>query len=241
MNSVILCEGKTDAILLSYYLEKVCDWKYNAHAPSKINIVVDKENQMVNWYKKGNDNLLIFAVGGKDGFEEAYNRSIRHILLNYDVTNGFAKLIVIRDKDDETTEQALSSVNSSTGFSFENYNWTDSTYKNNFDMEDTIELLSLIIPNEKQGALENVLLDAISEKEYEKNIVEQSSRFVDSFGSTADKYIKSNRLKLKAKLSTTLSILSPDHVFTTINEFLISVDWERYEIIEDTFGLLKKI
>lgn len=28
MNRVLLCEGVTDAILLSYYLEKVPGWKY---------------------------------------------------------------------------------------------------------------------------------------------------------------------------------------------------------------------
>lgn len=27
MNSLILCEGKTDCILLQYYLEKVHSWK----------------------------------------------------------------------------------------------------------------------------------------------------------------------------------------------------------------------
>ena len=29
MKSIIFCEGKTDAILLSYYLEKVADWKFS--------------------------------------------------------------------------------------------------------------------------------------------------------------------------------------------------------------------
>lgn len=28
MKSIILCEGKTDAILISYYLEKTQNWKF---------------------------------------------------------------------------------------------------------------------------------------------------------------------------------------------------------------------
>lgn len=28
MNKLILCEGETDVILLSYYLGKVCSWEF---------------------------------------------------------------------------------------------------------------------------------------------------------------------------------------------------------------------
>ena len=38
MNKVILCEGETDAILLSYYLGKVAGWKYNRKGPENLNI-----------------------------------------------------------------------------------------------------------------------------------------------------------------------------------------------------------
>lgn len=38
MNKLILCEGKTDAILLSYYLEKVAGWKYTTKSPSGLNL-----------------------------------------------------------------------------------------------------------------------------------------------------------------------------------------------------------
>ena len=38
MNSLILCEGNTDAILLSYYLNKVYGWEYCRKAPSHLDI-----------------------------------------------------------------------------------------------------------------------------------------------------------------------------------------------------------
>jgi hypothetical protein len=44
MNSIILCEGKTDAILLGYYLMRVCGY---AHIEEKINekiTVIMKQN-----------------------------------------------------------------------------------------------------------------------------------------------------------------------------------------------------
>ncbi|MBQ2986562.1 MAG: hypothetical protein IJE23_03670 [Tyzzerella sp.] len=68
MNKLILCEGETDAILLSYYLGKIAGWKYCEKAPKNIDIKKHNDNESVNWYKKGKDYLLICGVGGKDNF-----------------------------------------------------------------------------------------------------------------------------------------------------------------------------
>lgn len=81
MNKLILCEGETDAILLSYYLEKVAGWKYSKKRP--IDIVKKQENESVNWYKKDKDYLLICAVGGKDNFGRFFmqNRDLARLFL----------------------------------------------------------------------------------------------------------------------------------------------------------------
>ena len=59
MNKLILCEGKTDAILLSYYLEKVAGWKYTTKSPSGLKFKISNENESMNWYRKDQDYLLI--------------------------------------------------------------------------------------------------------------------------------------------------------------------------------------
>ena len=66
MNKIILCEGATDAILLSYYLEKVAGWKFCKKPPKDIAIKEDTFEQSVNWYEKESDRLLICGAGGKD-------------------------------------------------------------------------------------------------------------------------------------------------------------------------------
>ena len=68
MNSLILCEGKTDAVLLSYYLEKTCGWMHRK-ALKSLDIKADeRKNESAYWYSKGEENLLICGVGGKDNF-----------------------------------------------------------------------------------------------------------------------------------------------------------------------------
>ena len=46
MNTIILCEGKTDAILIGYYIDKLCGF---AHTNEKVNreitIAINKSNE----------------------------------------------------------------------------------------------------------------------------------------------------------------------------------------------------
>ena len=55
MNKLILCEGKTDAILLSYYLGKTAGWKFVKKGPSGLAIQQTNDNESINWYKKDDD------------------------------------------------------------------------------------------------------------------------------------------------------------------------------------------
>ena len=76
MNKVILCEGQTDAILLSYYLAKVSGWRFCKKPPKNVDIKEDTFDQSINWYEKGNDHLLICGVGGKDKISSFFHAKI---------------------------------------------------------------------------------------------------------------------------------------------------------------------
>ena len=80
MNNILLCEGATDAILLSYYLEAVFGWRYCT--PDKSINISEDYNETVNWYKKGNDKLVICSVGGKDRFGNFFSEKVLHFLQN---------------------------------------------------------------------------------------------------------------------------------------------------------------
>lgn len=65
MNKLILCEGATDAILLSYYLGKMAGWRFCRKPPKNLMIKENGIEESVNWYEKGDDRLLICGTGGK--------------------------------------------------------------------------------------------------------------------------------------------------------------------------------
>ena len=98
-----------------------------------------------------------------------------------------------------------------------------------------------VIPVDSQGALENVLIDSISEIENNSIVVNKTCDFVDNIRNDAKKYLTSDRLVLKAKLGTLLAIISPQKVFTIIDELIKTVDWKKSEKIINTFEFFNEI
>lgn len=96
----------------------------------------------------------------------------------------------------------------------------------------------MLIPLEQQGALETVLLKAISEDPYDQEIVERCATFVEEMVPYADRYIGKTRLKLKAHLGVTWAIQSPGKEFTFIDQQIRSVPWERSDILAQCFSQL---
>ncbi|MCM1131382.1 MAG: hypothetical protein NC310_07775 [Roseburia sp.] len=86
-----------------------------------------------------------------------------------------------------------------------------------------------------------MLLQSISEKDDDKVIVDKSLNFVEDIKDDASKYLKNKRLILKAKLGTVFAIMSPQKVFSFIDEIIKSVEWEKSEKILNTFEHFKDL
>ena len=85
------------------------------------------------------------------------------------------------------------------------------------------------------------MLSAISEDPYDKRIVDQCEDFVKNIRPNAAKYISTDRLQLKAHLSTVWAIQSPEKAFDFINHQIKTVSWEKYTTLHACFGILETI
>lgn len=241
MNKLILCEGKTDAILLSYYLEKTCGWIHQ-NAPKSLNIKADEtKGESAYWYRKESESLLICGVGGKDNFGSFFREKIQSSLVD---ASAFSKIAVVTDHDDQAEESIIDCV--CTSFkpiisNVENDKWISNRYETSYEQEAFVDFLLVVIPADKEGALETLLLDAISEKEYDEAIVRRSISYVDEIQPMAAKYLSKNRLKLKSYLGVIWAIQYPEKLFSFIDDQIRSVKWEESQILAHCFKQLKRI
>lgn len=241
MNKLILCEGETDAILLSYYLGKVSGWRFCKKPPANIAIKSDAFEQSINWYQKDNDRLLICGVGGKDKMASFFQSKILRPVVD---AGAFSRIALILDRDDkqlESIEAHASALFHPVITSMRNKQWIRNTYTDAFGMEQIIDALLVVVPAEHQGALETIMLDSISENPYDSQIVKKCGSFVKEMRKTASKYIRSNRLELKAHLGVTWAVQYPEKVFRLINEQIQSVAWEKSEVLHQCFAQLETI
>lgn len=242
MNIAILCEGSTDAILLSYYLMKVNGWKYEKKSKIKIE-PVDSTNSVINWYNSSDSDLMIWAVGGKDCFEHAIRKIIDYN--QQDSTRAFERLVILTDRDKvENTEVITKSLSKE----FEKYDerfllksseWTSFNTKDSFGSDVITQIAAVIIPFDKAGALETFLLDALAEEIDNAHIINECRNFISSLKS--EKYLQTERLRLKSELGVTFAIISPEKVFTRLDLMLQQVKWHEYKIIQDGFSIFDRL
>ena len=241
MNKIILCEGETDAILLSYFLGKVAGWEFSKKPPKNVAITADGIEQSVNWYKRGDDMLLICGVGGKDNMAAFFKKKVYRPIVD---AGAFERIAVVLDRDEkaiESIEAHASSIFRPVVTEMKNNVWVDNEYEDAYETRQKVEALLVVIPTEHEGALETVMLDSISEDPYNAAIVDKVAAFVKEMREIAGKYISSNRKELKAKLGVTWAVQYPEKVFKLINEQIMSVDWENSEILHKCFEQLERI
>lgn len=241
MNKLILCEGKTDAILLSYYLEKTCGWTHR-NAPKSLAIRADEtKGESAFWYRKADESLLICGVGGKDNFGRFFKEKFLPIMVD---TSAFSKIAVVTDRDNREVQSILDSFHASLRpiiTDIRSDAWVTNSYENSFKQKASVDFLLTVVPTDREGALETLLLEAICENEYDKAIVKRSIAYIDEIQPIAAEYINKNRLKLKACLGVTWAIQYPEKLFSFIDVQIRSVKWEESQVLAQCFKQLKSI
>ncbi len=238
MYDIILCEGETDAILISYYLKNLMSFQYINSTPKKVPKLNNVNNQ-IQWYK-GNRNqyLAICPIGGSD-FCHAMNEIV-HYNKSANDTEIFCKIALVMDHDDDSTENVIDLIGQNLCFKepFKAGIWKSFIYNNSFKAEIKSEIVCILQPDDEYGALETFVLKMLSQNDLEnENVVKQVKKFIADFSSK--KYLKHRRDKTKAELSVSLSVICPSKTFTTINEFLSKIAWEKYNGFKQQFRLLE--
>lgn len=67
-------------------------------------------------------------------------------------------------------------------------------------------------------------------------VVEKAKEYIDGLKKDLEKYLKHERLELKAKFSAVISVTNPERSTATFDKLLMSHDWERYPTIRNNFS-----
>lgn len=243
MNSIIICEGETDATLLQYYLEKKYAWEHLNKSTVKKLYQNNKISSLSEYPKakifKYSSNLL--AIVSADSSSKLFN--VTKSIDDYNKTTlgaKFDKIVIISDNDDLAAKNNFfdnfNKFFNDNDYTFinpiSNNTWLTATYINYMQKVNTIEVLPLLIPFNEDGALETVLLNGIKEKsDVHKQVVEFSYNTIDTAHALFNEHFLKGRSDcLKAKFDFVLTILTTREEYARRKEYLQeSIKWEDFD------------
>lgn len=244
MYELILCEGKTDAIALSYYVIHEAQYQFlrknKQPVPTLSNI-----NENLLWYQNNSDiNLAICSIEGND-FTAAIEKVMQYNKDN-SVEDSFKRIVAVMDHDDDKIQEKIEQIgricNSASDASIPMLagKWYPYTYENSFNYTVNFEIACILQPDKEYGALETFVLQMLTNGDAEKeSVAKQSKHFVQNFSSAT--YLQHRRDKTKAELSVAISVMWPDRTFETINEFLEKIEWGKFGGFHQQFALLNRL
>ncbi len=249
MNSIIICEGETDATLLQYYLENKYSWKY---MPKELKQEMFKEKKLINFKQYRNpkylikdENILVIISAGS-------NTRIEKVLTDVDEINKlnmdfkFDNVVVVTDNDDENSSNnfftELNSFFSTNNYEFNNHisnnEWVKGHYKNSLKEKCEIELLPILIPFSENGALEAILLEGIKEIDaLHSDLVEFSYSTIDTaYNNYKEKYLRGRSDCLKAKFDLVFVIMTTIEEYVRRKEYLQdNINWHKFDSVNKAF------
>lgn len=232
MTEIMLVEGVSDVQLISYYLQNVYGWKYEKS--NNLGIVPLDEHDHIESLSKDENQLVLCGVGGNGRFAHFVEQ---HRVNSMIVEREISSLMVVTDRDEDSIAKIGRKINSS----FENITirageWINNSIEDSFGQEKRIDTYLLIVPADKKGALENVIIDALKDIPEEKELIQEVIQFIDSL--RAELVLELNEINKanKATVGTFFSVRNPKQAMRSFGTFVSVIDWSKSESLNELFS-----
>lgn len=234
---VIICEGKTDSIVINHFMTSQ-NFKYEKDSSKylKFNTI---NKQTVDYFKNGSDVLAIWNVDGCGNIKSSIGQVESLITVGSDVIDSLA---IVTDMDFNLSQDIEKEISSyfSRPITLADNVWSKYNYQDSFGSQKSLKTLLTIIPHGQSGALETIMLGALENSgNEEKLLVSEVNNFIDDLETKNLRFLDKNRKIIKSKLGCTVNIIDPERTFFDIRAVFDSISWGNYPVIQNHFYELK--
>lgn len=107
--------------------------------------------------------------------------------------------------------------------------------EDSFGQPKQIDTYLLIVPMDKKGALENVIIDALRDIPEEKALIEEVIGFIDSLKEEVVPELSRINSANKATVGTFFSVRDPRHAMRSFATYVSKIDWSKSESLNEMF------
>lgn len=238
--SIILCEGETDAILLSYYLERLCGIAYTKDPKTQLDCTEE-----TCWYDNASGKeIAITWVGGHD-FTEAL-QEVLHINQLALASDRFDRVVVLADHDDAKSETMMQTLLDA--LCRQEYGGAEGNRRRIYQAEWEVfhlqgqdgisyemKYCGVLIPLDHEGALETFVLEQLCNaaeadvRRDNQKVVREIDAMIGRIKPPETQYLHRRRDQIKARFALFLSVVHPEKAFQPLNRLIGSVDWKVFQ------------
>ena len=231
MTELVLVEGVSDVQLISHYLQNVYGW--NHERDNLLGIEPLDEHEHIESLSKNGNQLVLCGVGGNGKFAHFVER---HRVNNMIVEKDISSLIVVTDRDDASDLRIRRVINNSLKrISVNVGQWKDNIIQDSFGQTKNIDTYLLIIPSNEKGALERVIIDALSDIPKENALIQEVIQFIDSLKGTLVPDLNQTNKANKATIGTFFSVRNPKNAMRSFGVFISKVEWSKSTSLSQLF------
>lgn len=237
MRAVVFCEGTTDLLMIQFVLQYRYGWKYQGFVEnSETNRLIKRK------LKKEEATIEIRSCGGIMNIPNELKDLQEQIAFSVRKNEVFDKVFVLIDHDTVSSNvEFMDKVNEKleTKFSEVDINverkWKIS---NEIMGEQVIDIFIKCLPESETGAIEKIMLEALSTDNLEQEIIDKSNEFIIKMAQTQKRYLQRKSLISKAVFNTYFAIRTPEEKYDERARILKAYDWKNNETINKCFSFL---
>ena len=237
MRAVVFCEGTTDLLMIQFVLQYRYGWKYQGFVEnSETNRLIKRK------LKKEEATIEIRSCGGIMNIPNELKELQEQIVFSVRKNEVFDKVFVLIDHDTVSSNvEFMDKVNEKleTKFSEVDINverkWKIS---NEIMGEQVIDIFIKCLPESETGAIEKIMLEALSTDNLEQEIIDKSNEFIIKMAQTQKRYLQRKSLISKAVFNTYFAIRTPEEKYDERARILKAYDWKNNETINKCFSFL---
>lgn len=250
MKRAVICEGKTDAVLIGYFLSRTFGWRYIKPVP--VQLPADRKNEELNWFEhpdRRGQEAVVWGAGGIDLIPEKLRHIVTRTRAERNPEYRFERIVLFFDRDQRDDAQCATLASewiAQSGMILQNAlalnRWGNGrTQLEKTPAEDhTMSLVAVVLPPENRGALETFLMDCLgNHSEVDRRVVEGANQLVTML--PREPYLTKRRYRPKAALGSVLSVLSPEWVFGELDQRLLAVEWERIFAVAAGYNVFREL
>ncbi len=223
MTELVLVEGVSDVQLISYYLQNVYGWKHERE--NMLGMEPLDEHEHIESLSRNGSQVVLCGVGGNGKFAHFVERHrINYIVVEKEISS----IMVVTDRDDASDANIRRIINNSLEKIAVNVGeWKDNVIQDSFGQTKSVYTYLLIIPANKKGALERVIIDALKEIPEETALMGEVEQFIEALKAGLVPGLEDTNSANKATVGTFFSVRYPKKAMRSLGVFISKIDWSK--------------